>query len=320
MDAADDAAQVHVADGKARGRIAARIDRHEAVAHRLHVLGGQRDRVLDEPARHDVVDDRRHAFGSHEASRARSTASAGGRWAEVAISVRLVSALRIARREGLRRHAAEGEPDEMRLVDAKRVEKRDEVVREVVDRQGAVDDRGAAVAAGVVAQAAVARRERRAPARPTFRASCRGSSRRRRRAPRPGRSGRRTTLCRWPRSGAWLTSPRRDHRGRGPPRQGRDRSTGRRRRSQAQGRRRPRPAPAPGSAQRHPARARPVWRTASAARSTSRCASSRPRRGAEPGRGGIGEKQALRRVEVLPHALGMDDEPFGEKPRLAQRA
>ena len=62
----------------------------------------------------------------------------------------------MAEREGLRRHAAERQPDDMRPRHAERGEQSRQVVGEVVDRRRPVEHLGTAVAAGVVTQAAIA--------------------------------------------------------------------------------------------------------------------------------------------------------------------
>ena len=159
-DGRDALAQVHVGDRLAAAGITAAVGFEEKVADARH-----RRRVAfletgGEPARHDRIDDcfgagvdhgggalppeiRRRQMGrrchQHQACRPRGMEDG----------------------ESLCRHAAQREPDDMRLGNVERVEEAGEIVGEIVDGGGLVARAGAAVALRVVAQHAETAAERR---------------------------------------------------------------------------------------------------------------------------------------------------------------
>ena len=127
---ADAAPQVHVADGAAADRVAARVDLPKQRSRTGATSSGARAaNVGREPARQHGVDDRAHALRAHGLRRARPSLGRRQHGA-VAISTRLSTRPGWRMRERLRRHAAERQADDVGLLDAERVEQPGEVVGE----------------------------------------------------------------------------------------------------------------------------------------------------------------------------------------------
>ena len=152
-DGGDGRAQVHGGDGPAARGVAVRVHRHEAVPQRrgLRGVGGGEGRR--QPARHHRVGDAGHAVSDDAGGTLLPVAGqVGGRGHERQAD----DPAGVADGQGLRRHAAQGQPGHMGAGNAQRVQQAREVVGQVVDGRGAGGRVGPAVPARVVAQHLVA--------------------------------------------------------------------------------------------------------------------------------------------------------------------
>ena len=166
--------EVHALDDRAAVRVALVAD---GVEHRAQRIQRVRRAVwLGEPALHRRVDDRLRALRAHQLRAVGPVlrrAELGGRADrdELRDPVGRVGA------EPQRRHPAQRDAGDVRALDAEVVEQVDDVLPGVVDRVRAGRDVRAAVARACRSESAGSARRACRPAGPTWRASCRASSR-----------------------------------------------------------------------------------------------------------------------------------------------
>ena len=151
--------QVHVADRAAARRVALRVDAEHHLGEHGQPSGIALSESGREPAPEQRPGDGRHAVLQHGLG-ARLPGFGWGQARRGGHQDEAGDLAGMPDREVLGRHAAKRQADHMGLLDPERVEQAREIVAQHIDRDGRVAGRGTAMAARVVADQAVAARQR----------------------------------------------------------------------------------------------------------------------------------------------------------------